>query len=352
MRIALAIAVAVGAAGLIFAWSGLYSVAASRGHFFFVEWLLDFGMHKSVETHAFWIAAPADLDDAGRRQLGAVHYDLWCASCHGSPADRGSAVTVRMLPPPPPLDDTARKWKPRELFWIVKNGIKYTGMPAWPAPDRADEVWSVVAFLRAMRTLDMHAYQTMVRKPGTADAAAQCTRCHGDGDRPPIAGVVPSLHGQPEAFLAGALERYASGARSSGIMRPIAASLDRHEISAMAAYYAAQPSVRSVPGAAATPDVLMPDVAILAEQGARTAGIPPCLECHGDAALDRYPRLAGQGRDYMIARLRHMQSIAVPVDSLAAIMVPIAKRLTGAQVVALSEFFASRRPASDEARRR
>ena len=59
-----------------------------------------------------------------------------------------------MLPPPPDLSKAAPQWKERELFWIVKNGLKYTGMPAWPSRQRDDEVWAVVAFLRRLPDLD------------------------------------------------------------------------------------------------------------------------------------------------------------------------------------------------------
>ena len=56
-----------------------------------------------------------------------------------------------MLPPPPELSKAAKEWKDEELFWIVKHGIKYTGMPSWVAAERDDEVWSVVAFLKRLK---------------------------------------------------------------------------------------------------------------------------------------------------------------------------------------------------------
>jgi mono/diheme cytochrome c family protein len=129
---------AVGA--LLFAWSGLYSVAASRGHWAPVRWFLTFAMQNSVETHAPETPVPP-LSDPGLVQLGAAHYYGGCAPCHGAPGDPGSPVVNRMLPDPPPLAGAAHEWTANELFWIVKNGIKYTGMPAWPAEERADEVW-------------------------------------------------------------------------------------------------------------------------------------------------------------------------------------------------------------------
>ena len=56
------------------AWSGVYSVAASRGHFKFVEWFLTFGMRNSVELHARMIGSPPALDGPDLYILGAGHY--------------------------------------------------------------------------------------------------------------------------------------------------------------------------------------------------------------------------------------------------------------------------------------
>ena len=60
---------------------------------------------------------------------------------------------MHMLPSPPDLAVAMRPWKERELFWIVKHGFKYTGMPGWVALEREDEIWAVVAFLKKMPTL-------------------------------------------------------------------------------------------------------------------------------------------------------------------------------------------------------
>lgn len=58
---------------------------------------------------------------------------------------------MHMLPSPPDLAVAMRRWKERELFWIVKHGFKYTGMPGWVALEREDEIWAVVAFLKKCR---------------------------------------------------------------------------------------------------------------------------------------------------------------------------------------------------------
>ena len=64
----------------------------------------------------------------------------------------GIAVSGRgHMVPSRALEDSVVDWSDEELFWIVKNGFKYTGMPAWPAQGRDDEVWAQVAFCALSR---------------------------------------------------------------------------------------------------------------------------------------------------------------------------------------------------------
>lgn len=65
-----------------------------------------------------------------------------------------SPAAEKMLPPPPNLARSMRPWSDAELFWIVKHGIKYTGMPGWVALERGDEIWAVAAFLREMPSIE------------------------------------------------------------------------------------------------------------------------------------------------------------------------------------------------------
>ena len=145
-----------------------------------------------------------------------------------------------MLPPPPDLAAQIRPWRDRELFWIVKNGIKYTGMPAWVAQDRDDEVWAMIAFLRRLPALDAHSYRALAlggleippqtgREVATSEAASAtvgaCARCHGDERNVPQSALVPTLHGQPAEFLDAALEAFARPPRQ----RDHAADRDRSQ---------------------------------------------------------------------------------------------------------------------------
>ena len=174
--------IVLGAAGLaLFAWSGLYSVAASRGHWPFVHWFLEFGMRKSVETHASGIETPP-LSDRALLERGVGHFQGGCAPCHGAPGFPPSPVAQQTLPSPPDLSKAAPQWKPHQLFWIVKHGLKYTGMPAWPAPARDDEVWALVAFLVRLPGIGPDEYRRLALiDDASATNAAQRTSVAGFG---------------------------------------------------------------------------------------------------------------------------------------------------------------------------
>src|SRR5262249_10359654 len=247
----LGLTVATTLGALAFAWSGLGDIAASQGHWPFVEQFLDFGMRHAVARHASGIEAPK-LDDPNMIRLGAAHFHRGCAFCHGAPGIPVNPIAKHMLPPPPDLAVKMRPWQPNDLFWIVKNGLKYTGMPGWAAIEREDEIWAVVAFLTRVQGLEAQAYRDLalghVKLPeqngielatveSNPRASGACARCHGDKGQLPLSNLVPILHGQPADYLLASLKAYAEGKRRSGIMQPLAADLREEDMSELAEYY-------------------------------------------------------------------------------------------------------------------
>ncbi|MDB4932788.1 MAG: cytochrome c class, partial [Myxococcaceae bacterium] len=212
-------AAALAALGALVAVSGVVSIRASGGHWAITEWVVHFGMRRSVATYSLGTAVPR-LDDPGMLRRGAAHYELTCAICHGSPAQRAPRVARGMEPPPPYLLPSVTQWSDAELFSIVRHGVKFTGMPAWPTAGRDDEVWSVVAFLKALPGVDAAGYSALAGnelaapREGEATVVAACARCHGvDGSG--RGGAFPAIAGQRPEYLRAALDAYARGARHS-----------------------------------------------------------------------------------------------------------------------------------------
>jgi hypothetical protein len=63
-----------------------------------------------------------------------------------------------MEPAPPYLLDVQQRFTPEQLFWIVKNGIKMTGMPSWSGSMSDAEIWSIVAWLEVSPKLPPQTY--------------------------------------------------------------------------------------------------------------------------------------------------------------------------------------------------
>jgi mono/diheme cytochrome c family protein len=142
-------------------YSGAVSVAANSQHWVVTEWVLRAARIHSIRRHAAGIVPPFELDDRARILTGADHYADHCAICHGSPDPRVSSIADALSPKAPELTNGRRRYSPGELFWIVKNGIKMSGMPSW-ASHSDTELWSVVAFLERLPTLSPEEYKALV----------------------------------------------------------------------------------------------------------------------------------------------------------------------------------------------
>lgn len=342
---------ALGVGGFLIAWSGLFNVAASSGHWSVTTAILEFGLESSVRTQSIGIDPPP-LDDDGLARLGANHFATGCAPCHGAPGVQRSPIVRNMLPQPPRLGGAIERWDPAELYWVVSHGLKFTGMPAWPAEERRDEVWALVAFLEQMPDMTPGEYRRLTGRPSVdlatlsgsgeesplSDAIATCGQCHEADGLPPIDERVPVLAGQRAAYLRAALHDYAGGVRASGMMQPVAAGLDEDLIAELSAHYAGLPAIR--------PEDQPVSGSVergrrIAEVGAPTDRIPPCLSCHGDGKRDLFPRLEGQSATYIAIQLRLFADGIRGGTPSAEIMRAVARRLDDEQIEDAAAFFAN-----------
>ncbi len=160
--ITLAVVVIVGLMGAIgFAYSGLYNVGASSPHSGFLNWLLSTTSHASVERRARDIEVP-NLEESALILAGINDFKGMCVGCHGAPGKDPDAMGQGLNPPPPDLAESAAEMTAAELFWVTKNGIKMTGMPAWGATHDDDAIWPVVALLKKLSDLDAAGYQALL----------------------------------------------------------------------------------------------------------------------------------------------------------------------------------------------
>ena len=165
-----------------FGYSGTYNIAADEPHWALTERLIALLRTRSIEARAGGVAVP-DLSDAKRVRAGAGQYAEMCEACHLAPGVADTPLRQGLYPKPPEL--ARHRMDPQTSFWIVKHGIKLTGMPAWGVSHGDEELWSVVAFLRKLPELDAKQYRDLV---ANAPADEEMTRQggasaapHGDG---------------------------------------------------------------------------------------------------------------------------------------------------------------------------
>jgi cytochrome c553 len=355
-----AVTMALAIGGFAFAASGLIPLKASSGHWAITEWMLQFGKRRSVSTHAMRLSAPR-LDDPALVLRGAGHYELGCRPCHGAVAGERPRVALAMLPVPPRLPSSVPEWSPEELFYIVKHGLKFTGMPAWPARDRDDEVWAMVAFLRLLPAMGAEEYLRLSRgepdvqleldpagEPTPEVIADSCARCHGVVGLGRGEGAFPRLAGQKPEYLVRSLQAYAEGRRHSGIMGAVAVGLTPATMDAAARFYAGlAPRPRGSAGTRTSDGGDASRGRRIAGEGIPDRDVPACVECHGPAATEKhpvYPELAGQDARYLALQLQLLQERRRGGTEFLHLMLAFVDRLTDADIRDVSAFYGDLNP--------
>ena len=155
-----ACAVIATAIPVAFVAGGGFDVAADAPHWPVTVSMLEFARSRSVQRRAADIATPS-LDGETRISAGAGNYDAMCAECHLKPGIANTELSLGLYPRPPAL--TARDDRSAaEAFWVIKHGIKMSGMPAWGKSMSDQHVWNLVAFLRRLPSLSPDQYRALV----------------------------------------------------------------------------------------------------------------------------------------------------------------------------------------------
>ena len=163
-----------------FIWSGAYNIAADDPHWPLTESVIGTVRDSSIEARLSGIAAP-NLDDEALIRAGAGNYDAMCAGCHLEPGEDHSELSTGLYPSPPNLvrdgiDD------PAEAFWIIRHGIKMTGMPAWGKSMDDGSIWGMVAFLQQLPEMSVDQYHELVEASEGHSHGSGEAHDHHDGD--------------------------------------------------------------------------------------------------------------------------------------------------------------------------
>ena len=109
-------------------------------------------LDASMERHAPQIPNPIPVTD-GNLIDGIKLYTMNCAVCHGTLDYKASLLDHSMYPPPPqlildPLDDP--EW---HIYYAIRTGVRYTGMPAWNRALSEQDAWKITALLSRLDKL-------------------------------------------------------------------------------------------------------------------------------------------------------------------------------------------------------
>lgn len=166
--LAVAAGVAV-VAGVGFIYSGYYPMGADEPHNDLTHWALETLRERSIARASNDILVPTDLNSSERLLAGGADYNDMCAACHLKPGVTQSDFTLGLYPEPANLSQIATLQNDaerlaRQRFWIIKHGIKASGMPAWGPGHDDERIWSMVAFLQRLPELSPQQYQILTAR--------------------------------------------------------------------------------------------------------------------------------------------------------------------------------------------
>ena len=138
--------------GLGFAMLGFFPTAANVKPPHLEQHLAMSAVDASMERHAPRISNPLTANDQNLED-GMKLYTMNCALCHGGLDKKASALAASFYPPPPnlisdPPDDP--EW---HLFYTIRTGVRYTGMPAWDKTLSEQDMWKITMLLSHMDKL-------------------------------------------------------------------------------------------------------------------------------------------------------------------------------------------------------
>jgi mono/diheme cytochrome c family protein len=163
------VTLAVVAGGILaYIWTGRYNVSATAPHWDITSKLLETARHRSITAHSKEISVNPSVSDPQFVEKGLHHFHPMCRLCHGAPGYQRFEFAVGLYPNAPDLasEHIRQEWNDAELFWIVKNGLKMTGMPSFGATHGEEELWGIIALVKQLPDLQPQGYQDLVQSAG------------------------------------------------------------------------------------------------------------------------------------------------------------------------------------------
>jgi mono/diheme cytochrome c family protein len=148
--------------GLAVSYGGLFNMAADDHHWGMTAGMIETMRDRNVARQADDMVVPGNLADAKLIANGASEYAEMCTGCHLAPGMKDTEMRKGLYPMPPRLAESGARRPAAEQYWIVKHGLKMTGMPAWGLTHDDERIWSIVAFLQKLPSLSPDQYRELL----------------------------------------------------------------------------------------------------------------------------------------------------------------------------------------------
>ena len=160
----LLIAVLIIAAALYFVL-GRYDVSATKPHPEIVNMIFHGIAERSIKRNSASLTVPYDVNDEDIYVKGFKEYEHMCVQCHGAPGVEPSPTGKGLFPKPPKFpSEEFNEYSLKDIFWVTKNGVQMTGMPAYGLTHEDETIWAVAIFLDRSRNLSEVEYKKLMDK--------------------------------------------------------------------------------------------------------------------------------------------------------------------------------------------
>ena len=140
--------------------SGSYNGAASTEDPALVSKALERVRNAAIARRAPANPSVKEGDKVAIQQGARAYSEAGCVSCHGGVGVDWAKFAEGMNPGPPDLKDVSGERSISEIFWVVKNGIRMTGMPSFEkAGLKDDRIWQIAAFVKAWKSVSESDYK-------------------------------------------------------------------------------------------------------------------------------------------------------------------------------------------------
>jgi hypothetical protein len=158
-----AVLLIVAAAAAVYLWQGGFDISARVPHWDATFEAIETVRDWSITAHSRDVNIPP-LNDPALVAAGVSEYHEMCRLCHGAPGVPAESFAQGLYPGPADLlsGSVQQEWNDNQLYWIVENGLKMTGMPSFGVTHDRETLIKIVAFMKKLPGMTPEQYKTLV----------------------------------------------------------------------------------------------------------------------------------------------------------------------------------------------